>query len=99
MIAAYDFLYWTMMKVAPLTLLKTILGTPVQAYLDAPPEERRNFARLLQTMLPISRRVAGKQNDGVVAASLTRYALEDIRVPTLVISAADCLYGTYESSF
>ena len=98
-IAASDFLLWTLMKVAPRILLKTILGTPVQAYRDAAPEERRNVDRVLQTMLPVSRRVAGMQNDGVVAANLTRLALEDIRVPTLVISAADCLYGTYESSF
>lgn len=98
-IAASDFLLWTMMKVAPMTLLKTILGTPVDVYRNAPPEERRNVHRVLQTMLPISRRVAGMQNDGVVAANLARLALEDIRVPTLVISAADCLYGTYDSSF
>jgi len=87
------------MKVAPLTLLKTILGTPVEAYRNAAPEERRYVDRVLETMLPISRRVSGMQNDGVVAANLTRLALEDIRVPTLVISAADCLYGTYDSSF
>lgn len=36
-IAASDFLLWTMMKVAPMTLLKTILGTPVEAYRNAPP--------------------------------------------------------------
>ncbi len=96
-IAASDFLFWTMMRVVPMILLKTILGTPVQAYRDAAPEERRNVDRVLQTMLPISRRVAGMQNDGAVAASLTRYALEDIRVPTLVISAADDRYGTYDS--
>jgi 2-hydroxy-6-oxonona-2,4-dienedioate hydrolase len=29
---------------------------------------------------------------------LTRYPIEEIRVPTLVISAADDLYGTYENS-
>ena len=98
-VATSDFLYWTMMRVAPLILLKTILGTPVKVYRNAAPEERRNVDRLLQTMLPISRRVAGMQNDGVVAGNLTRLALEDIRVPTLVISAADCLYGTYDSSF
>ena len=54
---------------------------------------------MLQTILPISRRVAGIRNDSAVAASLTRYALEDVRVPTLVISAADDLYGTYDGSF
>lgn len=98
-IAASDFVFWTMMRVAPLTLLKTILGTPVEAYRNASHEERETVTRMLQTMLPIRRRVAGMQNDGVVAAGLKRYALEEIHVPTLVVSAVDCLYGTYDSSF
>jgi 2-hydroxy-6-oxonona-2,4-dienedioate hydrolase len=52
---------------------------------------------MLQTILPISRRVAGIRIDSEISSNLTRYQLEDIRVPTLVISAADDLYGTYDS--
>ena len=52
---------------------------------------------MLRTILPISRRVAGIRNDSEVASNLTRYPLEEMRVPTLVISAADDLYDTYES--
>jgi len=54
---------------------------------------------MLRSILPISRRAAGIWNDSVVSSNLTRYPLEDIRVPTLVISAADDLYGTCEGSF
>lgn len=97
-IAASDFLFWTATKVARMTLLQTILGTPVADYRNATAVERRNVDRLLHSILPISRRFAGIRNDSLVSADLTRYALEDIRVPTLVISAPDDLYGTYESS-
>ncbi|HXH93019.1 MAG TPA: alpha/beta hydrolase [Thermoanaerobaculia bacterium] len=95
-IAASDFLFWTATKVARMTLLKTILGTPVDAYRNATPDERRSVDQMLRGILPISRRVAGIWNDSVVSTTLTRYQLEDIRVPSLVISAADDLYGTYE---
>lgn len=96
-IAASDFLFWTATKVARMTLLQTILGTPVQAYRSATADERRSVDQMLRSIFPVSRRIAGIRNDSVVASNLTRYPLEDIRVPALVISAADDLYGTYES--
>lgn len=98
-LTASNFLFWAATKVARMTLLQTILGTPVEAYRNATADERRNVDRVLDSIIPISRRVAGIWNDAAVSDGLTRYELEDIRVPTLVISAADCLYGTYESSF
>jgi len=94
-IAASDFLFWTATKIARLTLLKTILGTPVQNYWRASVEERRNVDEMLRGILPISRRATGIRNDSVVSSTLTRYQLEDIHVPALVISAADDLYGTF----
>ena len=92
-----DFLCWTATKVAPLAVVKSILGTPVTVYRNATIEERRGVDQMLRTLLPVSRRVAGLLNEGEIAASLTRYPLEEMRVPTLVISAADDLYDTYES--
>ena len=96
-IAASDLLFWTATKVARMALLKTILGTPVEAYQNATTDQRRSVDQMLRSILPISRRVAGIWNDSVVSSSLTRYPLEDMRVPTLVISAADDRYGTYGS--
>lgn len=96
-IASSDFLFWTASKVARATLVKTILGTPVEVYLNATIEERRAVDQMLRTILPISKRVAGIWNDGEVASTLSRFPLEEMRVPTLVISAADDLYDTYES--
>ena len=96
-VASSDFLFWTASKVAHSTVLKTILGTPVQNYCDATTEQRRSVDQMLQSILPISKRVAGIGNDGAVSSTLKRYQLEDIHVPTLVISAADDLYATYDS--
>jgi pimeloyl-ACP methyl ester carboxylesterase len=91
-----DFLCWTATKVARQALVKSILGTPVAVYRNAPPEERRRVDRMLLSILPVSRRAAGLLNEGAVAMNLTRYPLEDMRVPALVISAADDLYDTYQ---
>jgi 2-hydroxy-6-oxonona-2,4-dienedioate hydrolase len=97
-ITASDVLFWTAMKVAHSTLLKTILGTPVEVYRSATADERRGVDEMLRSILPISRRAAGIWNDATVSNNLTRYQLEEIRVPTLVISATDDGYHTYESS-
>jgi pimeloyl-ACP methyl ester carboxylesterase len=97
-ITASDVLFWTAMKVAHSTLVKTILGTPVQVYRSATAEERRGVDEMLRGILPISRRAAGIWHDAAVSSNLTRVQLEDIRVPALVISAADDGYRTYESS-
>ena len=97
-ILSSDFLCWMATRVARLALVKSILGTPVAVYRSAPSEERRRVDQMLRAILPVSRRVAGLVNEGVVAANLTRYPLKEMRVPALVISAADDLYDTYESA-
>jgi pimeloyl-ACP methyl ester carboxylesterase len=48
--------------------------------------------------MPIAARRAGLLNDAAVVSSLERFDLERIAVPTLAISAADCLYGTFEAA-
>jgi pimeloyl-ACP methyl ester carboxylesterase len=95
-ISASDFLFWTAMKVAHATLVQTILGTPLSDYRNATAEQRASVDGVLRNILPISRRAAGLSNDAVVTSSLERYKLEEIHVPTLVISAANDLYRTYE---
>ena len=97
-ITASDALFWAATKVAHAALLETILGTPAEHYRNGTPDERRNIDEMMRSILPISSRAAGIRNDAAVATSLPRYALETMRVPTLVISAEDDLYGTYPSS-
>ncbi len=97
-ITSSDFLFWTAMKLAHSTLLTTILGTPLEVYRGATAEDRRAVDDMMRSILPISRRFAGIMNDSVISSNVPRSPLEDIRVPALVISAEDDLYGTYESS-
>ena len=97
-IASSDFLFWAASKAARPAVLKTILGTPVEVYRNATAAERRYVDEFLLSLLPISRRSAGLWNDAVIASTLERYPLEDLRTPTLVISAEDDLYRTYDSS-
>ncbi len=49
-------------------------------------------------VLPLSLRQQGLLNEAAIAASLEPYPLEKIAAPTLVFSAVDDLYGTYESA-
>ena len=93
-----DFLFWTAMKVAHSMLLESILGVPLPVYRSATREERFAVDEMMRSILPVSRRAAGLANETVVASTLTRYPLESSHVPALVISARDCLYGTYESA-
>lgn len=96
-ISSSDALFWMASRVARPTLLRTILGTPVRDYRDAPESLRKGVDDMLRSLLPISSRFEGIRNDALVVSHLDRYPLESLRVPTLVISAADDLYDTYES--
>jgi pimeloyl-ACP methyl ester carboxylesterase len=55
-------------------------------------------AHVLEHMLPVSPRRQGLVNNAAVTSSLPRYKLERIAVPTLVMSAADDLFGTFEGA-
>jgi 2-hydroxy-6-oxonona-2,4-dienedioate hydrolase len=54
--------------------------------------------QILEHILPVSRRRLGLLNDAAVTASLPRYELERITMPTLVISLADDLFGTFDGA-
>ena len=90
-----DFLYWAATKVARDTLFKTILATPPDDFWNAPDEEQARALEITRHILPISEREKGIWNDAAISASIPRYDLEKFRVPTIVISAKDDLYGTY----
>jgi pimeloyl-ACP methyl ester carboxylesterase len=90
-----DFLFWAGRKLAPRAYIRAILGTPPDLAARASPEEQARLQRLLDEILPVSRRREGLLNDARVVSSLPRYDLEKITAPTLAISAADCGYGTY----
>lgn len=93
-----DFLFWAATKLARNILIKTVLGTPVEDFQTASREEQARALQVMRNILPVSQREQGIWNDATIGPSLPRYDLERIRVPTLLISAEDDLYGTFPSA-
>ena len=93
-----DFLFWVAMKLARQTVIRAILATPPAVLESAPADEQARVAQVLDHVLPISSRRLGLENDGAIVSSLPRYELERIGVPTLVMSTADDLFGTFDTA-
>jgi pimeloyl-ACP methyl ester carboxylesterase len=93
-----DFLFWAAIRMARTTLIRAVLATPPEVVAGAPASEQARVAAALDQILPVSRRRLGLLNDAAVTSSLPRYELERIVAPTLVASAADDLFGTYEAA-
>lgn len=90
-----DFLYWAAMTFDPDLVLRTVLGTPPELVATADLEERVRVTLVMRHILPVSRRQHGLLNEATIAASLERYDLERIAVPTLLVSTEDDGYDTY----
>ena len=93
-----DFLFWAAMRFARDTVLRAVLATPPKVVAQASADEQARVARLMELILPVSPRRLGLLNDAAVTSSLPRYELERIAAPTLVISIADDLFGTYDAA-
>ena len=93
-----DFLFWALTRFARQTAIRTILGTPPAVVQSASATERALVAQVLDHVLPVSPRRRGLLNDAAIVSSLPRYELERIAAPTLIMSVADDLYGTFEGS-
>jgi 2-hydroxy-6-oxonona-2,4-dienedioate hydrolase len=91
-----DFLFWALPRLAPLTTYRTILGIPPEVARNANTQGRAFLEMMTEHVLPVSLRHPGLLNDAAVVSSLTRYDLENISAPTLVMSVADDLYGTFD---
>jgi 2-hydroxy-6-oxonona-2,4-dienedioate hydrolase len=92
---ASDAVFWMALHLARNTLIEKVLGTPPAILVGASPCEQARVDEVLRSILPLSSRAAGLRNDALMASSLTRYDLEAIRAPTLVVSVRDDLYGTF----
>jgi len=90
-----DFLYWLASHVAKGFVNRAILATPSWVVSEASPAEQARVARVRDHILPVSARREGLLNDARIVSSLPRYELEQIKAPTLAISAYDDLYGTF----
>jgi len=91
-----DFAFWAASKLARDAVMKTILATPPVDFKNASVEEQARVLEVLRHIEPISQCEKGLRSDGAVAPSVPRYELEQIAVPTLVISAEDDLFGTFK---
>ena len=93
-----DFLFWAMIEFAPRLVQRAILAIPPQVVDAASAEEKTRVAEMMRQILPVSRRRLGLLNDAAVLSSLGRYELERVGAPTLAISVADDLFGTYDGA-
>jgi len=93
-----DFLFWTALHVARGPLTRHVLATPPEQVATASEQERARVNDLADRILPVSSRAAGLRDDTRLGKRLGPYALESIRVPTLVVSARDDGFGTYAAA-
>jgi pimeloyl-ACP methyl ester carboxylesterase len=93
-----DFLFWIAPRISRAIVTRAILATPPAVVDSAAAEEQARVAEVLRRILPVAPRRLGLLNDAAVTSSLQRYDLERITAPTLVISVADDLFGTWEAA-
>jgi pimeloyl-ACP methyl ester carboxylesterase len=93
-----NFLYWAATRLAPETLMRALLATPPEVVAGAGPAERARVLTVMELALPVSRRRLGLLNDAQVTSALARYALERVACPTLAVSLADDLFGTFDAA-
>lgn len=86
-----DFAWWATEKIAPSILIR-FLGVRPELFAASPPAEQERVMQIVRSVEPLSRRFSGINIDS--HPDLRRPPLEDINVPTLVISARDDLFNT-----
>ena len=89
--AGADFAFWAASRFARRSVVR-FLGVPPKVEAKAAPEDRERVTQVIRGILPLSKRIAGLEADA--SAQIRGWPLERIKVPTLVISAMDDLYGT-----
>ena len=92
-----DFAFWAVSGLSRDNMLEKFFGTPAADFRRAAPGDQERIRRLARNVAPVSKRVQGLQNDFAVLDSPPRFETERIAAPTLVISSADDLFGTYAS--
>lgn len=86
-----DFAWWATETIAPSNLIRFV-GVPPELLAALPQAERERVMQIVNSVQPLSRRFPGINIDS--NSELTRLPLEEIAVPTLVISARDDLFNT-----
>ncbi|MFZ1104820.1 MAG: alpha/beta hydrolase [Hyphomicrobiaceae bacterium] len=86
-----DFAWWATEKIAPSILIRFI-GVQPQLFASSPQAEQNRVMQIVRSIEPLSRRFPGINVDS--NPDLPPPSLEQITVPTLVISARDDLFNT-----
>lgn len=89
--AGADFAWWAIEKLKPSALIRFV-GVPPKLFACAARSERERAMSLIRNVQPLSLRVAGLRLDA--APHLHELPLEQIKAPTLVVSAEDDLFNT-----
>lgn len=89
--ASADFLFWLAMRMARPWVVR-FLGVLPEVEAAAADAERARVTQVMRTVQPLSRRIRGIQVDSSIV--LSPWPLEEIRIPVLIVSAEDDLYGT-----
>ena len=93
-----DFLFWAAPRISRSTVIRAILATPTAVVENASAAEQARVTKMINHILPVTPRRQGLLNDAAVTSSLPRYELERIAAPTLAISLADDLFGTFDGA-
>lgn len=89
--AGADFVWWATERLAPSVLIRFI-GVSPQLVAAAPKVDQDRVTEIVRSIQPLSLRFPGINIDS--NPDLRRLPLEEIRVPTLIISARDDLFNT-----
>jgi pimeloyl-ACP methyl ester carboxylesterase len=86
-----DFGFWVAMKLARRSLVR-FLGVPPELEAKAARPQRERITNIIKSILPLSARLPGLQNDG--AAKIGPSPLGEVEAPALIVTAEDDLFGT-----
>lgn len=89
-----DFLFWAGKEVLPNQMVGFLLATNPALLSQVTESERRRAYATLDQILPISCRWRGMLNDAKLAGHPARVDFTQLRVPLLLLSAADDRFGT-----
>jgi pimeloyl-ACP methyl ester carboxylesterase len=79
-------------------VVEAILDTPASVVRNADADEKERVERMLRHILLVTQRRLGLLNEMAIVSAFERYPLKHSAVPTLVVSAADGLYGTLDAA-
>ncbi len=93
-----DFWFWSLSRLAPETLIGTLLATDPGLLRTVSPDERDRAFLILDELMPIGQRARGMMNDGFFSGAPADIAFSEIEAPILVVSCEDDRFGTAETS-